>query len=341
MRKNRQQFNGMACLWMVVAVIAGVCLALSVSTWVFKKAPNDLLRTNVLLEALEDEELNPQFVVMGSSVVMSGVDTRRITSKLPGKPLGLNLATTGQNPADSYLYYQNLPKSVGLILQFTTPRFAIGKNAIELQKYNAMYMYGYRPNDNTESTLINIFGERVENIFSMSNLEQRFQSRWVVRQAADNIVRNLVRDDLNFNSYTFDLYFPNNGANRLSALEMQRSLSRRYIAEHRHDYPATEEKALFFKNAGNQASKLGKKFALIINPIHPEVHRIYGDDWYRLVRKYFNLIEESSDFYVIDASDAIGEEYFVDALHISKSGAEVLSDFLVKEIMRLNLNPTN
>jgi hypothetical protein len=338
-----QTFTGMACLWLAAAVAVGVGLAVAASSWVFEVAPNDLRRTKVLLDALSDESNKPQFVVMGNSVVMSGIDTDHMGELLALDEPGYNLATTGQNPVDSFLYYQNLPDSVELIVQFSTARFAVGRDAIETQKYNAMYMYGYRPDERTKAYLEEVFDDRVEDIFAMSGLEHRFLSRWAIKQAADNWVRQLARADLSFEASTYDLYSPNNGARRLSDDLMERALLRSYPRDISVDmsfgYRPNREKIDFYSQAGRLAADRNIDFVLAISPLHPKVHELYGEAWFADMRAFFAEAGKVGDFPVIDATDAIADEYFVDALHLSEAGAVVLSKFIAAEIQRLELTP--
>ncbi len=335
---NEKQFNGLACLWMAAAILFGVGLALTLSGWIFEKAPSDLRRTSVLLEALADPSIQPSYVVLGNSVVMSGIDTRLLSERIPGNPLGLNLATTGQNPVDSYLYYQNLPDDLQLVVQFTLPRFAANRDSIEPQKFNAMYMYGYRPDPTTQIRLGDIFGDETLAILQRSELRQRFESRWAIQQTADNFVRSLVRKDLKFETYTFDLYFPNSGAKRIPESQMERALNMRYNVS-AHGYPYTAEKSAFFVEAARRVKDSGKDFALVISPLHPSVHQRSGEQWYSEVREFFYGLSRNGNFAVIDAMDAVPEEHFVDALHLSEAGAKVLTEFVAKEIRRLNLEP--
>ena len=322
---------------MVAAVAMGAALAFSMTTWIFAHAPTDLERTSVLLEALENPELQPEFIAFGNSVVMSGIDTNVISENLPGNPLGLNLATTGQNPADSYLYYQNLPDSVNLILQFTLPRFAAHYDGIEPQKYNAMYMYGYRPNDITRKRLSDILGKNTQEIFNRSEFRQRFESRWSTQQTADNVIRSIARDDLELDVSTYDLYFPNSGAKQLTEPQMQRALDQRYTRRTNSRYPYTEMKTALFKEAAIRAEELDARFALVISPIHPSVHGRYTEEWFAKVRDYFGQMGKDGEFAIIDATDAVPEQEFVDALHVSRACGKILSEFVATEIMRLNL----
>ena len=101
-----------ACLVLVLSVAIGAGLALLSAKSIFQAIPTDLSRIGVILNALHAEEQQADLVVLGNSVAMASIDTRVLRATLAGEPKGLNLATTGQSPIESYLYYQELPASV-------------------------------------------------------------------------------------------------------------------------------------------------------------------------------------------------------------------------------------
>ena len=101
-------------LMLLSAVIIGLGFG-SLGVPALRKIPNDLQRTSVILRALKSRR--PAVVVFGDSVIMNGVDAAIISAQLPGSPQVLNLSSTGQTLAESYLYYQELPRSVQTVVQ--------------------------------------------------------------------------------------------------------------------------------------------------------------------------------------------------------------------------------
>ena len=99
------------------SIALGLALCLAAMPALFGVLPSDLWRTGHLLRALEGDAASPEIVVLGNSVVMAGIDARQLSEGLAGRPLVYNLASGAQAPAESFLYYQELPPGVRVIVQ--------------------------------------------------------------------------------------------------------------------------------------------------------------------------------------------------------------------------------
>ena len=114
-QQNFRDLGGVALL--TGAILLGLVLCLAAMPALFGALPSDLSRTGHLLRALDGGAESPEIAVLGNSVVMAGVDARQLGQGLPGRPLVYNLASGAQAPAESFLYYQQLPSSVRVIVQ--------------------------------------------------------------------------------------------------------------------------------------------------------------------------------------------------------------------------------
>ena len=65
----------------------------------FRNTPTDISRIGVLLEALRDAPEQPEVLVFGNSIVMSGIDAAQLGAELPDHPRAWNFASTGQSHA--------------------------------------------------------------------------------------------------------------------------------------------------------------------------------------------------------------------------------------------------
>ena len=92
----------------IAAILLGVASAFLLAAPVFRSTPTDLTRVQVLLNALNDEQAEPGFIIFGNSVARDGLDTRVISAALPGEPIGYNFGSPGQSMAESNLYYNTL-----------------------------------------------------------------------------------------------------------------------------------------------------------------------------------------------------------------------------------------
>src|SRR5258708_4539563 len=99
-------------------LIGCVLLGAAVGVWLLTFAtslPNDLARMGVLLRALHAPGLRPGVVILGNSVIMSGVDTQIVQEHTHAAGPILNLSSANQTLPESALYYQELPPSVTMI----------------------------------------------------------------------------------------------------------------------------------------------------------------------------------------------------------------------------------
>ena len=75
--KNEQPSLSAAQLILLIgAIIAGILLAQFAAPYIFSNTPTDLSRNKYLLEVLSSPEHKPEYVVLGNSISMAGVDTR-------------------------------------------------------------------------------------------------------------------------------------------------------------------------------------------------------------------------------------------------------------------------
>ena len=93
----------------------------------------------------------------------------------------LNLGTTGQTLAESLLLYQELPASVRVVIQAVNPVDLLARPRIPAQKYNALFMYGYRPTAGTSACVHDILNDEPVTPIDRSELrgrEPRRPSGW-------------------------------------------------------------------------------------------------------------------------------------------------------------------
>ncbi len=314
-------------------MVIGIILAIAISPAVFNSIDTDLSRVRVLLRAAQNPDLAPAVVVLGNSVVMEGVDTRAVASALPGKPLVFNFSATGQTLVESFLYYQQLPASVEILIQMVAPGSLADETPLRDQKYNAYYMYGFRPTPDTAETLTSIFGGAVESILGASELSQRFRSRWVVRQMVDTSVRKLLRADLALSSATNDLYFPSSHALAFSPDKLQRALKLWFDRWPVRSYDALPQHLALVGAMSDSAKASERAFVLLLPPIHPWIREQRGKEFYREFRAQIAELKRQHGLRVVDALELLDSDRFSDHQHPSDDGARIVSTFIAQELI--------
>jgi hypothetical protein len=193
---------------LVAAIVAGAGGALFLLSRIFTWIPTDIQRLGILAETLRTQNSTPEIVVFGNSAIMSGIDARGLTDAIPEHPLAWNFASTGQSLVESYLLTQDLPTGVKTAIYGIFARPGPDASPLHPQKYNTLYMYGYRPNKDTVATIESLFDPSVGSLLKRSAISQVFLSRWAVRQLIDTQLRVLLRSDLALRKSAIDLFDP-------------------------------------------------------------------------------------------------------------------------------------
>jgi len=319
----------------VTSVLLGLLGSYLLAPEAFRALPTDLVRTRILLGKLNEGQLNPEIAVFGSSVAMNGVDARQVRREMTGEPLTLNLSSSGQTIAESMLYYQFLPESVKTVVHVVIPETLVTDECMRQDKYNAFYMYGYRPTNATRRVVGSACGERMRKLFGASRLEQTFNSRWAVHQAVDAFLWKSLRKGVDVRQVTSDLYFP---AFQPVLSPQERAFSlRNYLVPQpgnpRFRLPQQETDAL--RGAVELNRKAGRRTVLVFAPVHPQMQRYYGSQFLEDVHQLMVDNQIDADLTVIDHSTDASEGDFVDRLHLAQSGAEKFSHALANDLAAL------
>ena len=312
----------------ILGLLIGIAVAALLAPAIFQMVHTDLSRIGVLLKAAHDAESVPRVVVLGNSVIMDGVDARLVSKGLPEAPLAHNYASTGQSLIESYLYYQELLPGVKWLVQTLTPAELARAPRFQEQRYNAYYMYGYRPNAGTVDRLESIFGSSMVEILSTSDLAQRFRSRWAVRQLVDNGMRRLLRSDLALEASTFDLFHPSIRAQPLPQVGLERALRRWFDAWPARSFQANPQSFELMSSMLHWRSSGGRELVFLLPPIHPWIRAQRGEAFYRAFRSSVKSFAERHAVPVIDTIDLLSAHDFGDHQHPTQAGAVLLSEFL-------------
>jgi hypothetical protein len=336
-KSNEGTTSTSACLALVVSVAIGAGLALLSAKTIFQAVPTDLSRIGVILNALDEDNQQAEFVVLGNSVAMASIDTKILRSAVKSGRQGLNLATTGQSPIESYLYYQELPESVSLIIQTINPEWFTIADDLEEQKYNTFYMFDYEPDSWTETVLVDTFGDEMEQLLAKSALQQRFESRWALRQMLDRMARSAFRPELTLDRSIYDLEHPSTGAPRLPAPALQRALKQKYASGKisKAKFRVGKRKMKFLEDIVDRAENDNRQLVLVFAPKHPEAYNFAGESYYPDARERFKRFAQDNDISLIDAMDVVPGELYSDAVHPSDEGAVIMSEYLAGELAKL------
>lgn len=305
---------------LLIALLLGVGAALAAMPALFRLAPTDLSRLDVLLAAERSGE-PAAILVLGNSIAMCGVDGRQLTRELPGAPVALNFASTGQTLAESYLLLQDLPKGVETLVLVLPPDALFGPESLSSQKYNAFYMFGFRPDAETRQTLDTLFGRSMRDVLGASGIAQRFRARWALRELVDGAARRLLRKDLALDRATTDLQFPQPYRERLAPEKMRRAVEQQIAISARLRDEPDPAKAKLLGQIAARATAGERRLLVVLPPANPGVRAALGGELPEPFAGALARLREHPRAALLDLRKLLGEEEFIDAVHPTSEGA--------------------
>ncbi len=319
-------------LILIAAILAGILVAQFLTPTVFRASPSDLDRNGYLLDVLASPNHHPEYVVLGNSIAMQGIDTRLLSKDIPGHPLGYNLSSTGQGLTEANMFFTALPDSVETVIHLFYVNQLQGVLVIDEQKLNAMQMFGYRMDQDLKNELIRIYGFNTDELLNQSSAQKAFKSRWALRQASDTLIRDLVRTDRDFDSLRTELYFPSPKSPRLSGKKLRKSYVDTFSKMNKPEfliyYQGTEHLDSFIK----QVKASGRNYIMVVAPLNPAGNEFIPADKLRKATEAITKITQKNDVLLINAIQLLDEKDFFDALHPSVDGAGILTRYIAEQI---------
>jgi len=317
-----------------VALLCGLLAAHAAMPSLFRAIPSDVSRIGVILDALRRRDLEPSIVVFGSSVIASAIDVARLRDSLPGRPLALNLSSAQQSLTESYLLYQELPPTVRTIVQTITPRELMNLPQLGRNKFNAYYLFGYRPDERTRRVLDRVLGDDADSMISASDGAQRFLARWSVHQALDTGQWRLFWATPGADRWARDLFFSNLFSTRLPQAEFDRSL-RWWVSTWTSPSAEAESDVRFvLDEIALRAASDRRRLIVLVPPTHPAVRQQIPAAFLSELRSILgDMQRRHPGVAILDQTDLLPDEGFRDCIHVLSEGSPPLTDALA-ELLR-------
>lgn len=330
-----RRLTGFQIAVLIGSLLVGVAIGLALLAQIFVRVPTDVRRLGILHQAMQTAEPPPEVAAFGNSVMMSGVDGRALTSLLPESPVAWNCASTGQTLLESYLLSQDLPDTVGVAVYgiFAQPDHDV--EPLNAQKYNTLFMYGFRPKAATIETVARIFDADTLEILERSPLAQVFASRWAIRQFVDTRARSLLRSDLALDKATFDLFHPQSYTQAIDP-EITQSFVAKRLAEFAKAPAVLGSGTIELAHQiAREADAAGRRTIFLFPPLHPDVLETAGPRLLAVQQEFQAALGGAPGVRILDAAELLDRTQFIDDLHPSNAGAAILSEYLADAIREM------
>lgn len=289
-----------------------------------KSGPSDFKRTNTLLSYLNEVNNHFDGAILGSSIFMAGINANILKENM-GKEF-IHFGSTGQSLAESLLYYPLIKKKKPqYVIQGITIYQLMSEPELDKKVLENFILFGYENS------------KELESLISKKYLTSLNEDNWKINKNARNVLVNqintaariVLRPDLDMKKSQVDLYYPNAYTKRLSQDKYKRLINLHNPEDTRSiDFNLSTVENIF--KAKEFFEKDDTKYILTIAPINPDLTN-YTDEFYADLDRKLSVFR-NNNIAVLNLSNALAADDFVDHFHPSAIGARVLSQLLVYEM---------
>jgi len=318
---------------LIAAFLAcGLLMAHAVMPLLFRSIVSDLSRIGVDVVALHRDDVRPQIVAFGNSVTASGIDPDALSAALPNHPLVLNLSGPVQSLAESYLYYQDLPSSVCTIVQMLIPFELSVPVPFSATKFNAYYIFGYRPTAETVSVLRDAFGEAAIEMMDDSDSAQRFRARRQLSRLLDMSYWRARISTPDVDRWATDVFFFPAHRERMSDAEVRYTIDFWAYYLRALDPDAARSKPRLTRAIIDAVRAKRRRIVWLVPPMHPAVRAAAAPEVTSAFDALLPSLHVPGTSEVLDLREAVAERDFRDGAHLMIAGAEQVTQALAKRL---------
>jgi hypothetical protein len=318
-----------------IAVLIGTLALGSVSSilvmpTVFPEIPTTIARVETIMRVIAESRASPRLVVFGNSIAMSGIDSTQLARESGHPGPAYNLAYQGQSLVECYLVQQSLHESVETIVQLVMIESKQAKESLLPQKYNNLYMWGYRPPAAAIEKLHEIYGSAVSATLEASDLSQRFGARWAIQQFADIKIRRRDADPRNIQYINSNLHLPAPFPHHDP--QLNRRVRRRAAGFTGETYRLGASEQQLIQAMVDESRAAGRQLVIVFAPVHPTTRAMLLKDDLRALAAYGKSLSIHEHVTVLDATSVLTAEDFYDEIHVARSGARRLTSLIANSM---------
>ncbi len=306
--------------------MGGIAAAIISILWL-PKIPSDFSRTQTLLSFVKNQAPSGSTLVFGNSVTMDGVNAKLFIKNSCTKTC-FNLSSPGQNQLESLLLISSIASKPQNIIHVYSATDLGRQDFLSKQVINNFLLYGYKLNDFAKETLLKTNNATGISDFETNKLTLAFNCRWLLSNYINTNFRKLLRNDLTLDHLASELYYPRNYTSKFP--ENQRMpLIRQFNPKTTvSNFVFDSTKLVLIQKIGDFASKKGAKYVVVIAPINPELDN-YKKEYFEGIDTFCKK-QSFPNIQIINFSDLLTKDDFVDHIHPSESGANKITNELAK-----------
>lgn len=305
---------------LLISILIGVGISIFFIEKSKKYISTDFVRTKTIIETLKNNNINKEIIFFGSSVCMSAIDGKVLSSENKNV---LNLGSYDQNLIESTCFYQDINQNTHSIFQCITIEDMI-KNEVMLPEkaIKRLQYYNYELKNET----IQLLKPISTNELKISFKNKILASRKIPIQSLRNVFRSFFKKGLR-NTETIiknELQSPYHYKNNVSKEKLDFFITSFGPKEKLETFIPSQikieilERSRYFFESNNQ------NYTIILMPKNPVIKN-YTSEFYRNLKSKINNIK---DINIIDLSTFLEKEDFIDLIHINKKGRDKITQKL-------------
>ncbi|HEX7705153.1 MAG TPA: hypothetical protein VF701_01720 [Thermoanaerobaculia bacterium] len=233
----------------------------------------------------------------------------------------LNLAAPDQTLPEILLLSGSLPPSTSTVVVFITPEEAGSDLPLPRLAANAAWMFGLRPSPRAIDSVTKCTGAAP----FRPRINEAIEARWVLRQALDTRLRDMIRPSLQIQRQRESLEFPSLYQFPLASPRLEADLVRIRNLEIRPLHPT---RGCILSTLHHELTARNARLVLVIPPIHPAAIPRGYDAFTTTV----NAFSRASSIDLLDLTNALPSRAFADARHLTWDGAEAFTSLLRQQM---------
>lgn len=302
-------------------VVVFVALMNLITPFLFRMLPNDYARTRLIVKTIDKTLPEPDVVIFGNSRGMSGIDGYMLEEKLKDHPVVYSLTTTGQLLGESMLYYHSLPSSVKTVIQCVDLDVLSKSVNINIPNLVALYMYGYRMNDETQKFIPELIKD-----FSHSDWYYNFEARKCVFAGFSVILRDLLDDDAPESSIETELRYPVSHRSDRNEITYQPGIEEQIKQNKFASYRITPEWERLLTSSYTYFKSKGINYCIVLLPYNPDIISTKKTEKLEAIQSFREVFK---DIPYVDCVNLLEASDFFDATHSNDKGAKKITNQLL------------
>ncbi|WP_159038508.1 SGNH/GDSL hydrolase family protein [Brumimicrobium mesophilum] len=304
-------------------IVLGLIISYFITTLIIPIVTDDTKRLTLINKWSNDDDLIPEIVIFGDSKAMTGIDGYLISKKFNNASVA-SFTSLGQSLSESALFYPKLKEGTKVVIQCLDVNKISKSLKLNNKKASRLILTGfeYDPNDSS------LLSEKAQNTISANKLLATYNSKSFLKQGIHTYLRTILEPNaLSENIYdlTYPYLYNYERAPQKEYDKFLRNYSNRKIKDTLKINKEVIEKLIL---ASQYFRSKNVEFVIVFMPFSPIGFDYLPKDYSKKIKEF----QKEIGVKVLDYTNLLQDEYFVDPTHPNRAGAKIITEKMVHAI---------